>query len=333
VFSESGVVSRSELLLRGFTRGSIDHAVASGRLRSIHRGIYLDTATPTPALAALRAHLRACGPEAVVSHVSAARLHRFDSTRPWSEASHITAPASCGIRASGPECFIAHTSIALPTTTIDGFAVTSRARTVLDLAATTNDVECERVLESALRGDNPKRPDQWRVEVLDELLELLRVLPRHRGTGRVRRVLRLRPDGCRPTGSFPETVFVQALRALGIEAIRQPNLAIHDEQGRRFQYFPDLLVVAGRCIVEIDGSQHLLPDRSRSDAARQNRLVGFHVFRYPATMILDDPVYAAKEVASQVKRVRNSSLTWTAAGRCVSGSGNAWEVVPSLESH
>jgi very-short-patch-repair endonuclease len=328
MFTDSGVVCRPELLQRGHTKGSIDHAVAIGRLRSIHRGIYLDAETVNPWVASLHAHLLGCGPTAVVSHSSAARLHRFDSTLPWSEARYITASATCGVRSTGPDFFLAHTSMELPRLQVDGLAVTTRARTLLDVAAMVNDTECERVLESALRGDNPKRPDVWRVAVLEELTSLIARFPRHRGTGRVRRVLALRPPGCRPTGSFPETVFVQALRNLGIEAIRQPTLVIHDEQGRRYEYFPDLLIVAGRCIIEIDGSQHLLPDRSRSDAARQNRMVGFHVFRYPASMILDDPHYGAKEVASQVKRTQNASLAWTTSGRRIEGSGNHWAVNP-----
>jgi very-short-patch-repair endonuclease len=328
MFKDSAVVTRSQLLAQGLTRGYIDHAVATGRLIRLHRGVYVDSSAVDLPKSMMLAHLVACGPEAVLSHNSAAELHGFDSTLPYENVIHISAPRSCGVRSEPPGLFIAYSTMLKQREVIDELPVTTRARTLLDMAARVDDVECERILEAALRSSNPKRPDRWRTEALDNILSLLTKYPRHPGASRVRRVLHLRPAGCRPTGSFAETVLVQALRRVGIEMIRQPTLIVLDEAGRRFEYFPDGLIVAGRCIVEVDGSQHLLPQRARSDSARQNRLVGFTVFRYPATTILNDVTYAVNELAAHVRHVQNQQLSWTDSGRAVSGACNNWSIAP-----
>jgi very-short-patch-repair endonuclease len=329
VFTDPAVILRSTLLAQGHGRGYIDHAVRSGRLIRLHRGIYVDATAVDLSKSKLRAHLVGCGPLSALSHSSAAVLHGFDSTHPFDDTVHISAPQPCGVRGIDPGLVISHSTMLSTRDVIDGFPVTTRARTLLDISASTSDIECERILESALRGANPKRPDQWRTGVLDDVLELIKSYPRHRGASRVRRILILRPHDCRPTGSFPETVLVQALRDVGIEAIRQPTLVVIDDRGKRFEYFPDLLIVAGRCIVEVDGGAHLSSARARTDAARQNRLIGFDVFRYPATTILNDSSYAVKEVVAHVQQVKNRFGTWDISGRRVTGDGNHWSIIPA----
>jgi hypothetical protein len=269
VFTDPFVLLRSHLLDQGVSRGHIDYSAASGRWIRVHRGVYVDAAAPDLTKSLLRAHLVACGPEAALSHTSAAVLHNFDSTHGYGLTTCVTAPRNCGVHGNNDSGAIGlslkHSSMLSRPEVVEGFPVTSRARTLLDLAATMCDVECERVLESALRGADPKRPDLWRNEVLGELHALLQIYPRHRGAACVRRVLRLRAAQCRPTGSFPETVLFQALRDVGIVAIRQPTLTVIDKFGKRFRYFPDLLVVAGKCVVEVDGGGHLDAARARSD--------------------------------------------------------------------
>lgn len=325
MFADPAVLTRSHLLELGHSRGYIDHAVAMGRWIRVHRGVYVDSTAIDLTRSMLYAHLIACGPDAALSYGTASKLHGFDSTRSYGDKVYVTAPRSCGVR-SRPGLVVNQSTMLNRRELVDGLPVTTRARTLLDISARVDDLECERVLESALRSSDPKRPDQWRTDVRDELAELMKTYPRHPGVGRVRRVLLLRPAGCRPTGSFPETVLVQALRAAGIEAIRQPTLIVIDELGRRFEYYPDLLIIGGRCIVEVDGGHHLLAQRSRTDSARQNRLIGFDVFRYPATTILDDPSYAVAELVAHVRQVRNRSTTWTESGRLISGNGNSWSI-------
>jgi very-short-patch-repair endonuclease len=361
-----GLFFRRSLLAGGHTRGYIDHAVASGRWVRLHEGIYVETASTNFDSAVLHAHLAACSGYQekkngeslfkqanlqyglpVLSHYSAARLHQFDSTRPMPTTTTITSFRNCGVRIHrDASLVIVHPRREVSTEIVDGLPVTSRARTLLDLAAIVSDEEAERILESALRGPDPKRPHIWREEVLSELLVLLESHPRHRGTNTVRRILNLRahvevrPSGelvspkgrahveVRPTGSLPETVLVQLLRGRAIKAIRQPRVVVNDDRGRRFEYYPDLLITAGRCIVEVDGASHRTPQRARTDAARQNRLLGFHIFRYPADQIMTEPEYVVSEISTHVRRTRNTAPNWTSAGVCVSGQLHEWSITP-----
>jgi Protein of unknown function (DUF559) len=326
---DSSVFRRADVLKQGHTRGYIDHAVASGRWINLHRGVYVDTASPDMARSIVCGHLIACGLDAALSHFSAATIHQFDSTHGFGATVYVTARKQCGVKCGSTQLAIIHSYVPIQSTTIEGLPVTTRARTLLDLAGRVDDIECERLLESAFRGADPKRPHRWRTNVLAELLLLMKAYPRHPGASRARRVLILRPVDCRPTGSFPETVLLQALREVGVEVIRQPTLVVKDDSGRRFEYYPDFVIVAGRCIVEIDGAEHLKTERSRKDAARQNRLIGFDVFRYPAATILRDPSYAVAELLTHVRQVRNASSSWTESGRVVRGAGNDWSIVPA----
>jgi Transcriptional regulator, AbiEi antitoxin len=98
MFTDPAVFRRKELLAQGLTRGHIDHMVASGRWQKIHRGIYVDTESVDVAKSMMRAHLLSCGPDAVLSHATAADLHAFDSTVPRKSATTVTTNRTCGVR-------------------------------------------------------------------------------------------------------------------------------------------------------------------------------------------------------------------------------------------
>ena len=88
---QHGVVSREQLLDAGVTRAQIALRVRTGRLVAIHRGVYL--VGPIPAeLAYSQAALLACGPNAVLSHRSAAwvwGLTRYSPrAHPWVTVPH-----------------------------------------------------------------------------------------------------------------------------------------------------------------------------------------------------------------------------------------------------
>ncbi|MGH7554166.1 MAG: type IV toxin-antitoxin system AbiEi family antitoxin domain-containing protein, partial [Longimicrobiales bacterium] len=68
-----GLVTRAQLLQRGVSGDSVDSRVRAGRLRPIHRGVYLVGPLVVPRMRELAAVL-ACGPRAFVSHGSAALL-------------------------------------------------------------------------------------------------------------------------------------------------------------------------------------------------------------------------------------------------------------------
>lgn len=77
---QHGAVSRAQLLAAGISGDAIDYRVKTRRLHPIHRGVYR-VGPLSPPLQRIAAALLACGESAVVSHRSAAELW-------WQAASH-----------------------------------------------------------------------------------------------------------------------------------------------------------------------------------------------------------------------------------------------------
>jgi very-short-patch-repair endonuclease len=128
--SQHGVVAIWQLLELGLGRDAIQYRVSIGRLHRIHRGVYAVGHRKLTRQGHRMAAVLAYGPDAVLSHRSAAAhreiarsSYRIDVTTPHSKRSRKT------IRA--------HTARLHPEerTIHDGIPVTSVARTILDLAA------------------------------------------------------------------------------------------------------------------------------------------------------------------------------------------------------
>ncbi len=71
---QNGVVTREQAIRCGVSADAIKHRLKRGRLHRLHRGVFLVGHAIPPPLAAETAAVLACGPEAVLSHESAARL-------------------------------------------------------------------------------------------------------------------------------------------------------------------------------------------------------------------------------------------------------------------
>jgi predicted transcriptional regulator of viral defense system len=86
-----GVVGRAQLLAAGIDRNGIHRALRAGRLHRLHRGVY--SLLPLTALAPLARHhaaLLACGPNAVLSHDTAAHLLGLTSPPSVIAEVHVT---------------------------------------------------------------------------------------------------------------------------------------------------------------------------------------------------------------------------------------------------
>lgn len=144
---QHGVVARRRLLAMGLSRQAVDKRVRAGRLHRVHRGVYAVGHRRVTFEGTLFAAVLACGEGAVVSHTSAAVLHRLRNGR--QRVVHVTVPGRGG-RATRRGMVI-HRSAIEPqeTGTIDAIPVTSPARTVLDLADTVTRRELERTMDEA----------------------------------------------------------------------------------------------------------------------------------------------------------------------------------------
>jgi hypothetical protein len=140
---QHGVVGRQQLLELGLRRRAIEHRLAIGRLHLLHPGVYAVGYPLVPREGRWMAAVLACGPEAVLSHWSAAA---FWGIRPNSRTRiDVTVPHRS--RSSAPiRRHISHVPIDEQTTE-EGIPVTSVPRTIFDLAAT----EPVNVVENMLR--------------------------------------------------------------------------------------------------------------------------------------------------------------------------------------
>src|SRR5215210_883674 len=68
------VVTRGQLLHLGFNSDWIQHRLARGRLHPVHRGVYAVGRPELSRFGRWMAAVLACGPDAVLSHASAAAL-------------------------------------------------------------------------------------------------------------------------------------------------------------------------------------------------------------------------------------------------------------------
>lgn len=123
-------VSRGQLLAAGLTGHQIDGRIARGILAPVHRGVFVVTAAPPGTTTRLAAALLASGPDAVLSHRSAAHVHgMLPADR---GAVHVTTVHRSRARPG----IVLHRSSSIPTaaTTRDRLPCTTVARTLIDLA-------------------------------------------------------------------------------------------------------------------------------------------------------------------------------------------------------
>jgi hypothetical protein len=142
------VVSLAQLRGLGLGARAVQQRAEAGRLHRVHRGVYAVGHAVLRREGRWLAAVLGCGPGAVLSHASAAAhwglLH--------SEAARIDVTAARGrhgvpaIRLHRARCLDAR-----DTTHHEGLAITTVARTLLDIAATTRPHRLERALAQAER--------------------------------------------------------------------------------------------------------------------------------------------------------------------------------------
>jgi very-short-patch-repair endonuclease len=149
VSRQHGVVSRGQLLDLGYDANALRHRVAAGRLHRVRRGVY---AVGRPWLTQhghwMAAVLR-CGPEAALSHGSAAALWGIRPMR--SGPIEISVPAHARTRAGG---IVVHRRAFLDADAVcmrEGIPLTSPVCTLIDMAAQLERDQLEAAINEADR--------------------------------------------------------------------------------------------------------------------------------------------------------------------------------------
>jgi very-short-patch-repair endonuclease len=167
------MVTRRQLLDAGLNAATIEYQLRTGRLHRVHRNVYAVGHRPPSPLARAMAAVLACGPGAVLSHRSAAAL--------WEIAARHDGPVDVTARTNrehpGVRVHRSRTLHPEDVTTHFGIRVTTPARTLLDIAETTDD-------RTLMRAVNDARI-KWRVTRHD-LAALLARSPGRRAAKRLR---------------------------------------------------------------------------------------------------------------------------------------------------
>jgi hypothetical protein len=280
---QHGVVARRQLLELGVGEESVEWRLRMGRLHRLHRGVYAVGHRVRTRQARWMAAVLFCGPNAVLSHRSAATLWR------------IRGPASRAIEVTGRPKSRSRGSIqrhranlhADEVTVREGIPVTTPPRTLLDLATVLSVDQVEQALRQAER-----------LSLYDGLsiAHLLARHPKHRGNGAIRECLRRYRD--LPAGVTREELerrFLSFLRGAGLP---RPRLnAWIDLNERRYQV--DCLWEGARTVVELDGfATHGTRSAFESDRERDRRLrvEGWTVVRVTWRQLRDDGAAIATDL-------------------------------------
>jgi very-short-patch-repair endonuclease len=241
--TQHGVISREQLLELGITRAAIKHRIAKGRLHVVGRGVYAVGRPDLTQFGRWMAGLLATGPEAVLSHTSAAALWGIAEQR--GDAIHVSVPAH--LRRGSSRGITIHRRRELSATRKHGIPVTTPVDTLVDVAT-----ELDRdALEQAI-NDADKR-DLVDPETLGEAVAGLR----RPGAAAVRAVL----SDFTPTDSPLERQFLRIVREAGLPRPRTQQRV----NGHRVDFFwPELNLV-----VETDGLRyHRNPAQQAADRLR-----------------------------------------------------------------
>ncbi|WP_328305886.1 hypothetical protein [Actinomycetospora sp. NBC_00405] len=285
------VVTRGQLLARGFTDGAIRAQVDADRWQRLHDGVYALFSGPLSPEAHRVAALLACRGAALLSHETAGELHGFirpDPRRPI----HLTVPY--GTSAFRSEGLHVHRSRAFAHIGVVGAEppLTSKVHTVLDLAVAAPDASEAARLAHQLAVDAGVRP-----LALEQAVELRRP-PRHRRA--IADAVGLLRSGVL---SELERRYLQDVEvAHGLPVGQRQAPVVVDGVDRYEDIAYDL--PGGRAIVRLDGFGYhrdtftALTDRRRSVAAA---VAGTPSIPYGWTEVTKLPCRTAREVETVLR--------------------------------
>jgi very-short-patch-repair endonuclease len=245
---QRGYITRSQLLKLGLSEKAIRYRIRTGRLIPVYAGVYAVGHLPTLPQDRAVGALLACGPDAVLSHGSAATLWGIFSH--WETPFEVTVPS-----VRQPRGIVVHRAkLERPDMTRQaGIRVTSPARTTLDVAPRLTDRHLTRAVNDL----------RHRYLRLHELADVIARFPRHPGSARLRPFI-INPTG--PTRSEFEDAFVAFAERFGLPR-PQVNVRIGG-------YTVDALFAEERVIVELDGWDfHNSRDSFESDRERDAEML------------------------------------------------------------
>jgi Transcriptional regulator, AbiEi antitoxin/Protein of unknown function (DUF559) len=268
--AQHGVIALHQLRELGLAPATVRARCAAGRLHRIHRGVY--SLVPRELLkpeGLYMAAVLACGPGAVLSHRSAARLHGLRNYR--YHRVEVTVPNRSQRTHSGVAIHTSTTLTEADVTVVNSIPTTTVARTLLDLGEVLIARQLERAFDQA---------DIMNALDLNEIHDQLARNPTRRGAKAVRHLLKTHYIGSTPTENEFEDAFLALTRSIGFPD-PTPQFYVDPGDGEspiRLDFaWPDRKIA-----VETDGRRtHATRQAFEADRRRDQRLTaaGWTVIR------------------------------------------------------
>jgi very-short-patch-repair endonuclease len=264
---QHGVVTTAQLAAAGVGKNGVTRRVADGRLRRLHRGVFLLGPLTGPWTREMAAVL-ACGETAVLSHRSAAAL--WGLHRAWLGPPEVTVVEGSSRGKTGVRVYRTTRLDPRETRRREGVPVTAPARTLLDIAALVSPRDLARAVEQA-QVLRLVRPDT---------IDLRRGRP---GAPALKAVLNLHHQ--------PSLTRSEAEQRL-LELVRIARLPAPETNQPLLGYEVDFLWRAQKLVVEVDGfAFHSTRQAFERDRRRDAHLqaAGYRVIRFSYVQILEQP--------------------------------------------
>jgi len=227
---QGGHVTRAQLIGLGMSQHHIDYRVKTGRLMTVHRGVYAVGHLPTEPLDVARGVLLATGKRSALARRSAAAFWSVE--RAWCVPFEVISPAQ--LRVASIVTFRSSGLLRRDVVSVRGIRVTSAARTLLDMAPLLTDKRLTRAVEDLRHARRVTLPQ------IKEVLERNRP---HPGCARLMAIVAGRQK--EPTRSDLEDMY---LRLVAKYELPVPQVNVHVAGYRVDAYYPEHDLV-----VELDG--------------------------------------------------------------------------------
>ena len=280
---QHGLLSRAQAIACGLSPDQIERRVRSGQWQRVCPRVYRLQGTPNTWLQQLHTAALWAGTAGALSHGAAAGLwgfSRFEGAPPEvTITSHTRPPAKVRV----------HQVPLLPgadVVLLRGLRVTSRLRTLLDLAGTCDPLTTRACVDEAMRR-------RW--TTAEQLSRLVERSPHTRGVELLRSLVREYEGGDGPTESELELRIYELLDSEGLPRPMKQRPVMAGGRLRRLDFFfPSTPIV-----LEADGfAWHATLDAFERERARHNALTmkGLVVIRWTWRAITDEPEKCAAQL-------------------------------------
>lgn len=282
--AQHGVVTRAQLLERGLTAKAIAHRIRTGRLHRLGRGVYAVGRPDVGQYGRWMAAVLSCGPEALLSHRSAAALWGIATGAPEMEI-EVVVPGE--LRRRPPDIRMRR-RVDLSDDhrrEVAGIPVTDPVSTLVDLASCVVEWQVEKAINDADR--------LGLVDLVALRAEVNCLLPRP-GMARLRRLL-----GCDAlTDTGLERKFLGIVREAGLPL---PETQVWVNGYRVDFYWPDLGL-----IVETDGWVHHRTSGEQATDHRRDQAhtkAGLTTLRFAEKQVRYEPRQVKATLSAVMRRL------------------------------